>query len=328
MSMPRLLSLFMAVLLLLSASAIAEIDRPLVVGSKSFTESVILGEVLRLTLASTGRKATHHAQLGGSRILFSALQAGEIDLYPEYTGTLMHELLASEQPANMVELQAALARRGLALLEPLGFNNGYAIGMTEARAAELDIYRISDLTRHPGLTLGMSHEFVDRADGWPGLRQRYALSDLDARGLDHDLAYRALASGQIDASDIYTTDAEIAHYGLRTLVDDLGYFREYRAVVLYRIELEQSAPTALERLRSLSGSIDEAAMITMNGRVKLSGEAEQAVAADFLRGTLSVDATSITPSAGDELLQRTIEHLRLVQHAQRFALELHSETHS
>jgi osmoprotectant transport system permease protein len=296
----------------LCTAAFSEDDTRLVVGSKKFTESVILGEVLRLAITSTGHAATHRAELGGSRVLFNALEAGEIDAYPEYSGTLMHELLLREQPANLPQLREALARRGLAMLEPLGFNNTYAIGMAEQRAADLKIRRLSDLADHPGLVLGLSHEFIDRADGWPGLQTRYALSSAKIQGLDHDLAYRALTTGRIDAMDIYTTDAEIGYYRLRPLIDDRGYFPEYQAVVLYRKELEQSAPAALARLHQLSGRIDEPAMIMMNSRVKLSGEPEAVVAGDFLAESLGLETSHKLPSVLQQLVQRTQEHLALV----------------
>ena len=299
-------------ILWLSAPAGAEDRKGLVVGSKKFTESVILGELLRLTIAGTGRAAEHRAQLGGSRVLFSALESGEIDAYPEYTGTLLHELLVSEGLSNLPELREALARRGLAMLEPLGFNNSYALGMLADKAAELGIRTVSDLAQHPKLMLAFSHEFIDRADGWQGLKQRYGLPQASPQGLDHDLAYRAIAAGRIGATDIYTTDAEIGYYGLRTLIDDRDYFRDYRAVVLYRAELEHTAPEVMARLRALSGRIDEAAMIAMNARVKISGETEAKVAADFLGEALAIDVQPARSSRLQVLTQRTLEHLWLV----------------
>ena len=296
----------------LPGNTLGEARDGLVVGSKKFTESVILGEMARMAIAAAGQGATHRAELGGSRVLFNALEAGEIDVYPEYTGTLMHELLAGEAPTDLVAIREALARRGLAMLDPLGFDNTYAIGMTERRAAQLNISTVSDLIEHPGLVLGLSHEFMDRADGWPGLMRRYGLRQAKVRGLDHDLAYRALAAGRIDAMDIYTTDAEITHYRLRALVDDLAYFREYRAVLLYRSELQRTAPAALAQLRQLSGRIDQAAMSAMNSRVKLSGEPEATVAGDFLADNLSLEIRNDLPSVAHQLLGRTLEHLSLV----------------
>ena len=298
-----------AVLLLAGPAAGAE---PVVVGSKKFTESVILGEMIRQVVESTGRPARHRAELGGSRVLWSALLAGEIHIYPEYTGTLVQELLAGEGVTAEDSLARALATRGVAMLPPLGFDNTYAVGMTAERARRLGIEAVSDLAAHPDLSLGFSHEFLDRDDGWPGLKARYGLPHRHVRGLDHDLAYRALAAGRIDATDLYTTDAEIAYYDLVALADDRGYFRDYRAVILYRAELATRAPAVMEGLRRLSGRIDEPAMIAMNAAVKLDGRPEAAVAADFLARTLGLETRVGATTLLGDLAARTGEHLTLV----------------
>ncbi len=298
--------------LLLAAGGAPVPAQELVVGSKKFTESVVLGEILRLAMESTGRPARHRAELGGSRVLWSALVAGDIHLYPEYTGTLVQELLAGEEVADGPALERALAARGLAMTAPLGFNNTYAVGVTAARARELGLGSISDLARHPRLRLGFSHEFMEREDGWPGLRDHYDLPQERVTGLDHDLAYRALVAGRIDATDLYTTDAEIAYYDLRALADDRGYFRDYRAVVLYRRELAEQAPEVMAVLGRLAGSIDEAAMIAMNAAVKLEGRSEGAVAREFLARSLGVEGRHEASSVLAEMGRRTLEHLFLV----------------
>jgi osmoprotectant transport system permease protein len=306
----RFASLFLALLVLPGiAGANGE---AVTVGSKKFTESVILGEIIRHVAVADGHAVRHRAELGGSRVLFNALQASEIDAYAEYTGTLIQELLTGEAPTTHEALRRSLAARGIGMLAPLGFDNTYAIGMREDRAEALGIRRISDLVAHPDLVFGFSHEFLDRGDGWPGLRQRYGLPQAQVRGLDHDLAYRALAAGPIDAMDVYTTDAEIAYYGLRALVDDRDFFREYRAVVLYRLELTRTAPDLVAALRRLSGQIDEAAMIAMNRRVKLDGETEAAVAGEFVAAKLGLETHNAPTSVASRLLQHTAEHLSLV----------------
>ena len=130
--------------------------------------------------------------------------------------------------------------------------------MRRDTAARLGLARVSDLRAHPGLALGISHEFLQRVDGWPGLRARYGLPQRDVRGMDHDLAYRALAAGAIQATDLYTTDAEIAWHRLRVLADDRAYFPEYSAVLLYRADLARRAPGCARALESLGGSLDAA----------------------------------------------------------------------
>lgn len=289
-------------------------DEPgaITVGSKSFTESVILGEMLAHLARQAGMDVHHQKQLGGTRVLWNALINGEIDAYPEYTGTLMQETLVSEDLLTEVQLRQALATRGLRMTRPLGFNNTYAIGVQETLADRLKLHTISDLRDHPELALGFGNEFMNRADGWPGLRQRYRLPHRNVRGLDHDLAYRGIASGALHVTDLYVTDAEIAYYDLRVLEDDLQYFPVYNAVILYRADLEQRAPEAVASFKRLAGRIDASTMRELNGRVKLHGEAESVVAARFLEGNLKLEIIPQASTAWQRFWRHTREHLLLV----------------
>ena len=195
---------------------------------------------------------------------------------------------------------------------PLGFDDTYAIGMKKARAQALGVRTLSDLRRHPELRFGFSNEFMDRKDGWPGLRERYRLPQTDVRGLDHDLAYRGLEAGKIDATDLYSTDAEISYYGLSVLADDLGYFPSYQAVWLYRSDLERRAPAVAPALRRLEGRIGAAAMAAMNARAKLERIPEARVASEFLSSTLALSVSSREEGLALRLTRRTLEHLALV----------------
>jgi osmoprotectant transport system permease protein len=297
-----------------AAGAAATGNEPVTVrvGSKSFTESVILGEMIRHLAASTGQRSYHQRELGGTRVLWEALLAGEIDIYPEYTGTLMQEILVREGIRTEAALEAALQKRGVRMTRPLGFNNTYAIGVKAALADELGLRDISDLRRHPELALGFGNEFMNRADGWPGLKRRYRLPHANVRGLDHDLAYRSIATGTLHVTDLYATDAEIAYYELRALRDDLRYFPVYHAVILYRAGLEQRAPEVVAQLRRIEGRIDEAAMVALNARVKLEGDPESAVAADFLEDALGLETERVTRTAWQRFRRHTQEHLVLV----------------
>ena len=229
----------------------------------------MLGEILTELLGDAGLKAQHRRQLGGTRLLWDALLAGQIDVYPEYTGTITHEILPQAQVRSDDEIRKALAQRGVGMSGSLGFNDTYAIGVTTDLAQRLGLEKISDLAAHPSLRLGFSNEFMDRADGWPSLRRAYNLPQSNIRGLDHDLAYRALASGAIDATDLYSTDAEIRYYHLKVLRDDLNHFPRYDAVMLYRLDLERHTPGAVEAIRRLEGKISDSAMIDMNAAVKI-----------------------------------------------------------
>ncbi len=295
--------------LALAAPAEPEVVR---IGSKKFTESVLLGELAAQLAEASGAVAVRHAELGGTRVLWEALLRGDVDLYPEYTGTLMREILAGAAPSGADGLRSALAARGVSLTRPLGFDDSYAIGVTEGLAARLGLRRISDLARHPELRFAFSNEFMDRADGWAALRDVYGLPQRGVRGLDHEVAYRALAGGEIDATDLYTTDAEIRRYGLRVLVDDRRAFPEYQAVLVYRADLAARAPLALRAVERLEGRIPVDRMVAMNARARLDGVPAPTVAADFLREALGLSVAAPVAGAMSRILGRTAEHLLLV----------------
>lgn len=282
------------------------------IGSKQQPESEILGEMATLLANSTGARAAHERSLGGTRVLWNALLKGEIDAYPEYTGTISAEILAGSGLRDPEAIRHALAERGIELSQPLGFNDTYAIGMRKEVAARLGIRTISDLRRHPNLRLGFSSEFIKRADGWPGLRQRYGLAQQDVRGLNHDLAYGGLMSGTLDATDLYSTDPKIRRYDLHILVDDLGYFPAYQAVFLYRKDLEERAPAVVAALRRLEGRISEGRMIDMNARVEEDRAPDSQVAADFLANALHVHVQPRLESQFESLWRHTREHIYLV----------------
>ena len=233
---------------------------PVRVGSKQFTESVLLGELARQTLAESSVPAVHQRELGGTRVLWQALLAGQIDVYPEYTGTLAQEIFSG----GAGPLEKALRARGVQAGAPLGFEDTYAIGVRRDAAMRLGLHTLSDLSRHPELRYGLSNEFLRRADGWPRVREVYGLSQEHVTGLQHDLAYRALQSGDIDATDLYSTDAEIRAFDLAVLDDDRRAFPEYRAIFLFRADLPAEAQRALARI-----AIDTSAMIAMNARARL-----------------------------------------------------------
>ncbi len=283
-----------------------------VVASKTFTEAVVLGEIAAGVIRDAGYVADHRRELGGTRVLFNALVSGDIDVYPEYTGTIIQEILAELNLRTDDQVRTALRDRGILMTESLGFNNSYAIGMRSETADRLGVFRISDLRGHPDLRFGMSNEFMDRGDGWPSLQQAYGLAGGNARGLDHDLAYRALEAGDIDAMDVYTTDAEISYYGLRVLEDDLSFFQTYNAVFLYRADLDTRAPGVAAALGRLEGTMDESGISRLNARVKLRGEAESLVASDFLGEVLDVTTVTQVVGRGERIWIRTLEHLFLV----------------
>ena len=265
-------------------------DRPVVVASKTFTESVVLGDMLALSMRADGLTVRHRAGLGGTRVVWQALLRGDVDAYVDYTGTLSLEILRDTGAAGLASIRDRLrARHGLGVSAPLGFSNSYAFGVRPAVARRHGLKTIGDLARVPDVKLGLSAEFLQRGDGWPGLKARYGLPHTPA-GLNHDLAYQGIAAGQLDATDIYTTDAEIDLYDLTVLADDRGYFPDYAAVVVYRRDLYDRHPAARGSIARLEGLIDAAAMRRLNRRAKIDRVPGAEVAAVFLRARAGLDA--------------------------------------
>lgn len=257
------------------------------VGSKRFTESYILAELVAQSARGAGAMASHRPGMGNTAILVAALRNGAIDLYPEYAGTISREILNAGRDLDLAQMNARLAPMGLAAAVPLGFSNSYAIGVREKYAAERGLNRISDLGKHPDVRVGLSHEFLGRADGWPGLKEAYALAAISPRALDHGLAYEALEAGQVDAIDLYSTDAKIGRYGVRVLEDDRRYFPRYDALLLYRAGTPAAHPKAWAAIAALQGRLNEKAMIALNARAELDGRDFASIAAQYLAGETS-----------------------------------------
>ncbi|MBN2038413.1 MAG: ABC transporter permease subunit [Spirochaetes bacterium] len=301
--------IFTILLLLFGSASVAQGIR---VGSKKFTESVVLGELARLLAVQNGLRAEHKKELGGTRILWKALHGGDIDIYPEYTGTIQQEILAGKKFNNFSEIEKYLNSIGLSVIVPLGFNNTYALGMLKSRAKEFGITKISDLRKHFDLVFGFGNEFMDRGDGWPALRRRYRLPQKDVRGLDHDLAYRGLVGGSLDLMDLYATDAEIEYYDLFVIKDNLNHFPEYNALYVYRTELEKEYPEFVKSISALRGRIPDSKMIRMNKRAKIDGIPAAQIASDFLNEEFKISIRVKTDSFWSRLVKNTNDHLLLV----------------
>jgi osmoprotectant transport system permease protein len=291
------------ILLIFGLSVGAQAQR-IVVGSKKFTESYVLGEIAKTTLQNAGFAAEVRQGMGGTIILWQALQWGEITLYPEYTGTIDEEILKTKQPLSTDQMGALLRQRGVGMTGELGFNNTYALVMRRDRAAKLGIGKISDLRNHPDLSPGLTHEFLDRQDGWAPLSARYGLQMRNVRGIDHALGYAALANGSIDLKDAYSTDARIAENDLVVLDDDLHFFPQYKAVFLYRLDMDRRAVAALE---TLVGTIDEARMTRLNSEAERTKNYALAAALYFGQKPVSLSNDLI-----GNIERWTLRHLELV----------------
>jgi osmoprotectant transport system permease protein len=288
---------------LLGASGKAE---PVLIGSKKFTESYVLAEIAKRVVGKNGTPVEHRQGMGGTIILWQALRTKQIGAYPEYTGTITEEILKLPAGTTAAAMRDELAKSGVGMTGELGFNNTYALVMRRDVAAEKQIRTISDLRNHPDLKFGLTHEFLDRRDGWKPLMETYRLGQ-NVIGIDHGLGYEALRKRSIDVKDAYSTDAKIGENDLVVLADDLQFFPQYKAVFLYRLDLP---PPVIASLATLEGTIDEKRMIELNSAAERLKNYARAAALYFGETEANGDASSFE-SFPHKLWRWTSRHLEL-----------------
>jgi osmoprotectant transport system permease protein len=299
-----LLGLFSMLCLVQTSTCFAE---PIIIGSKKFTESYVLAEIAKRAIENTGVGTEHRQGMGGTIILWQALRGDQIALYPEYTGTISEEILKAPPSMSSEEMREQLGKAGVGMSGELGFNNTYALVMRRTTAEQKAIRTIGDLRNHPELKFGLTHEFLDRRDGWKPLAEKYQLATQNLVGIDHGLGYEALRNGSIDVKDAYSTDAKIGENDLVVLDDDLQFFPRYKAVFLYRLSLP---PEIVAVLRRMEGTFDEKRMIRLNAEAERTKN--YALAADlYFRDDGSAQPTSIGETFGDKLQRWTLRHLQL-----------------
>lgn len=280
------------------------------VGSKRFTENYILAEIVaRLAEREAGLSIERRLGLGGTGITYGALIEGEIDLYPEYTGTISEAIIKNSRLREREELQEKLSGMGLGISPSLGFNNTYALAMRSERAEQLGIERVSDLIDYPELVLGLSHEFIRREDGLPGLQEHYQINFQNVQAMEHSLSYDAISGNRIDIIVVYSTDAKIQSFNLKVLKDDLEFFPRYESVLLHDLNLPERHPALWEALeRYLFGKIDEPTMIRLNSLAEEDRWSFSNVAAYYLNDDFIVRDSIPWTSIGE----LTVQHLKLV----------------
>lgn len=274
-------------LVLASGAAAAQ----LTVGSKTFAESRLLAEMMaQLIEARTTHTVDRRLGLGGTKICHEALLSGEIDLYAEYTGTGWAIQLARKEqvrdPTRTFLLVSRAYRKkwDLEWLMPFGFNNTYAMAMQESTAERLGATRVSQLGPHlAALKVGVSHEFLNRQDGFQGLAEAYDFEiPAGLRGMEHGLAYEGLRSGTVDLVDAYSTDGKLLRYKVRILEDDRGFFPPYHAAPVLRGETAREHPEVREVLETLGFRLSDDRMRRLNYKVEVEGGGFAAVAREFL----------------------------------------------
>ena len=279
-------------------------DKPTVtIGSKDFTEQVLINEMLAQLLEDAGYPVERQLNLGGTTIVHQALVNGDIDTYIEYTGTglLVILNLTLEDAATPTAGAAATPMAGvdpvydtvkreykdqfnLVWFDPLGFNNTYILAMTQEQAQELGVTKTSDLIgKANDLTFGATQEFLTRPDGLPGLTAAYeGLEFGDAKGFDPGLVYQAVDSGEVDVISAFATDGRIPALGLVTLEDDLGFFPPYFAAPVVRQDLLDQDAAVAEVINKLAGKIDDQTMAGLNSQIDTEGMEPEDVARAFL----------------------------------------------
>ena len=270
------------------AQAQAPAARPIVVGSKPFGESYVLAELFAQVMETRGIVVIRRVGLGGTEICFPALQAGQIDVYPEYTGSGLQVILKDaplKDPAAVFDRVSRefAARYDLRWLPPLGFENTYAMSVRTEMAERLGLRTLSDFAKVSGeMRAGFTADFIGLRDGLPGLREAYGLNPREVSALAPAVKYQALVAGQVDIIDAYSTDGLLGRYPLTVLEDDRRFFPPYDAAALVRGSLARERPEAVEALTSLSGRFDVRRMRELNARVEVNGEDVGTVAREAL----------------------------------------------
>ncbi len=304
--------LLMACLLLVFSSlslAVQDDSKPIVVASKNFNESYLLAELLAQMLESEGYAVERRFGLGGTLVCYEALVNREVDVYVEYTGTVSQAILKNPTKRPQIAvLNQELEAVGLQMLDSLGFNNTYAVALKKQTATARNLKTVSDLAQHPDLAFAFSLEFLNREDGWPGLKATYGFA-VDPIGIEHGLAYQAIDAGKIDITDAYSTDGDLERYGLTTLIDDEGYFPQYFAAPLLRADLPDDVKAVLNRF---AGRIDDDLMRQLNGEVVVNNKTFAEVASGFMvEQGFSQTLRNNDNEMWHRLLENTKTHLQL-----------------
>lgn len=257
------------------------------VGSKNFTENIIIAHMMAdIIEENTDLKVVRKVNLGGSNVAWTALKNNDIQMYPDYTGTIVANYYQETTGTSQQTLDRAkklLSEDNLKEMESIGFNNTYTLAVTQETAKKYNLNTFSDLTKAAGkLTMGCEFEFKDRPDGYPGLQSAYNMKFKDVKGMDHGIMYRSLSEGEVDVVDAYATDGQIKVFDLKILKDDLEFFPPYDCLPIVRQDTLKKYPEIEEALNKLAGKVDEETIQDLNAKVDDEGMKAETVARDFL----------------------------------------------
>ncbi|WP_434578105.1 glycine betaine ABC transporter substrate-binding protein [Thermoanaerobacterium thermosaccharolyticum] len=261
-----------------------------VIGSKNFTEQIIMGNMLAtLVEKNTDLKVDRKLNLGGTDVAFNALKSGDIDMYVEYTGTGLVNILKKPTQNNSDAVYNEVKKDfkekyNLDWLEPIGFNNTYTLAISPSVEEKYHPKTISDLKKiSSNLVLGSTMEFTERPDGYPGLKKTYNIKFKSVKGMDSGLRYPAIEKGDVDVIDAFSTDGMLKAYNLTVLKDDKNFFPPYYAAPLVRDDTLKKYPELKDVLNKLAGQINDETMRELNYKVDKLGEDPRTVADDFLK---------------------------------------------
>jgi Periplasmic glycine betaine/choline-binding (lipo)protein of an ABC-type transport system (osmoprotectant binding protein) len=257
------------------------------VGSKNFTENILLAHMMAILIEeNTDIRVERKVNLGGSNVAWQALLNNDIQLYLDYTGTIVANYYQQETGDAEETLQRAqelVKQDHLKFLEPWGFNNTYTLAVKQELAEELGLSTYSDLAKvSDQLVIGSEFEFLDRPDGLPGLKETYGMSFREEKGMDAGLRYPSIQEGKVDVINAFATDGMLVVYQLKILEDDKSFFPPYHGAPLVRQDTLEQYPEIEDLLNRLAGKIDDETMQSLNAKVDSEGLKEEDVAREFL----------------------------------------------
>lgn len=295
------------ILLLLLTVQLGSAQDKVVIGSKTFAESRVLAELMAQMLEAHSKLDVERQYgLNGTMVCFEAIDSGQLDVYPEYTGTGVITILKRtgdfRDPLQtyLVAQRGFLKEYSLVWLSPFGFNNTYVMAVREPYALEHGLEKVSDLAKVQNeIRPGVSHEFLSRPDGFPGLSKAYGIDFPKASGIEHGLAYQAIANGKIDLIDGFSTDGELLRYKLKGLVDDKQFFPPYQAAPVVRQDLLDAHPEVADILNRLAFQVDEATMQRLNYQVQEEKIPIPEVVSSFLLDKGLIDEAQVVEGDGE-----------------------------
>ncbi len=296
--MKKLLIITCAALLILSLAACSKATegKKVVIGGKEVSEQDILVNIMaELIENKTDIKVDRKPFLGGTQICDAALKSGDLDIYPEYTGTALMSILKEETMSDPDAVYEKVKKKyeeekGVIWLKPFGFNNTYAMLMKESKVNELGIETLSELVEFaPDLVLGAGQEFLERSDGYPGLQEVYGLEFKSTKSMDLGLTYAAVRDDKIDINSAHSTDGRIMAFKLKALKDDKNFFPPYYAAPIIRKDTLEKYPELKDVLNSIAGKIDDATMAGLNAKVDLDRMDAKTVAIEWLKSEGLID---------------------------------------